>query len=159
MCNGGNRHSCFSAFKLPIPHPAISCNGVHGVHLFAHILRQRDLAAGADEVVLRIIDLEVFIAQDVIIQKARGQLARQREAADSQRIYLRLRQRGGGFLYKTLSKRPVDVQVHARLVRLRAIFFHEIGGKPDRVAEVVPHQTGHHGVQINHYQGIRPECV
>ena len=109
MRNGGNRHSCFSAFKLPIPLPAIPCNGVHGVHLFAHILRQRDLAAGADEVVLRIIDLEVFIAQDVIIQKARGQLARQREAADSQRIYLRLRQRGGGFLYKTLGKYPVNV--------------------------------------------------
>ena len=94
---------------LPVPLPAISRDGVHGVHLFAHILRQRDLAAGADEIVLRIIDLEVFIAQDVIIQKARGQLARQCEAADSQRIYLRLRQRGGGFLYKTLGKRPVDV--------------------------------------------------
>ena len=81
----------------------------HFVHVLPHILRQRDLAAGADEVVLRIIDLEVFIAQDVILQKARGQLARQREAADSQRIYLRLRQRGGGFLYKTLGKYPVNV--------------------------------------------------
>ena len=91
---------------LPVPLPAIPCNGVHGVHLFPHIIRQRDLAAGADEVVLRIIDLEVFIAQDVIIQKARGQLARQCEAADSQR---RLRQRGGGFLYETLGKCPVNV--------------------------------------------------
>ena len=62
MRNGGNRHSCFFAFKLPIPHPAVPRNGVHGVHLFAHILRQRDLAAGADEVVLGILDLEVFIA-------------------------------------------------------------------------------------------------
>ena len=95
--------------RLPVPHPAIPCNSVHSVHLFAHILRQRDLAAGADEVVLRIIDLEVFIAQDVIIQKARGQLARQREAADSQRIYLRLHQRGGGFLYEALGERPENI--------------------------------------------------
>ena len=94
---------------LPVPLPAIPCNGVHGVHLFPHIIRQRDLAAGADEVVLRIIDLEVFIAQDVIIQKARGQLTRQREAADPQRIYLRLRQRGGGFLYEALGKCPENV--------------------------------------------------
>ena len=95
--------------RLPVPHPAIPCNGVHSVHLLPHILRQRDLAAGADEVVLGTIDLEVFIAQNIIIQKARGQLARQREAADSQRIYLRLRQRGGGFLYETLGKRPENV--------------------------------------------------
>ena len=95
--------------RLPVPHPAIPGNGVHGVHLFAHILRQRDLAAGADEIVLGILDLEGFIAQDVIIQKARGQLARQREAADSQRIYLRLRQRGGDFLYKILGECPENV--------------------------------------------------
>ena len=94
---------------FPVPHPAIPGNGVHSVHLLPHILRQRDLAAGADEVVLGIIDLEIFVAQDVVIQKARGQLARQREAADSQRINLRLRQRGGGFLYKTLGKCPENV--------------------------------------------------
>src|SRR5699024_2650479 len=51
---------------LSVPLPAILHDGVHGVHLFLHVLRQRDLATGPDQVVLRILDPEVFVPHDVI---------------------------------------------------------------------------------------------
>ena len=111
---------------LSVPLPAILHDGVHGVHLFLHVLRQRDLAAGPDQVVLRGVDLEVLIPRDVVVQEARRQLARQRKAAVAQRRHLRLRQRGRGLFEEPLRERPVDVQVQPRPVRLRAVLLHEV---------------------------------
>ena len=93
----------------PVPHPAVPHDGVHGVHLFLHVLRQRDLAARAHQIVLRGVDLEVLVPRKVVVQKARRQFARQRKAAVSQRRGLRLRQRGRGLLQEPLRERPVDV--------------------------------------------------
>ena len=93
----------------PVPIPSVPHDGVHGVHLLSHVLRQRDLAAGAGQIVFRVFDFEVFVSRDVIIQEPGGQLARQRKAAIPQRLRFRFRQRRRGLLQKSLRKRPIDV--------------------------------------------------
>ena len=63
---------------------------VHLVQFLEHILRQSDLTARTHQIVLRILDLKVGAAQNIIIQEAGSQLTGQSKTAQGQGIYLLL---------------------------------------------------------------------
>ena len=129
-------------------------DGVHGGELGVHVLGQGHLAAGADEVVLILFDLEVFIADEEVIQKSCGQLAGDGEAAEGQGVHLGIGEGAGGFAEEAVGKGPEDVQVNAGAGGVEGVFLGEVGGKAHRIAEVMPHETGHDGVQVDDHEGL-----
>ena len=49
-------------------------------------------------------------------------------------------------------KQILGVLTRNRLIGVLAVFFHKVGSKANRIPEIVTHQSGHNGVQINDYQ-------
>ena len=128
--------------------------GVHSVLFFLHVFCKGDLAAGADDVVVVFFDLEVFVAGDVVIQEAGGELAGEDEAAHAQRIDFIGREDLGGLAQEAVREGPEDVEVDARLVRVFAVFLGEVRGEANGVAEIMGHEARHDGVQVNDDNGL-----
>ena len=105
--------------------------------------------AGADEIVLGLLDFEILVAHNIIRQEARGQFASEREAAQRQRIDLAIRQRRGRLLQEALGKRPEYVQVQPGLFSLPAVLLDKVGRKADGLAEIMTHKPRHNGVKID----------
>ena len=129
-------------------------DGVHGGELGVHVLGEGHLAAGADEVVLILFDLEVFIADEEVIQEAGCQLAGDGEAAQGQGVHLGIGEGAGGFAEEAVGKGPEDVQVNAGAGGVEGVFLGEVGGKTHGIAEVVPHEAGHNRVQVDDHEGL-----
>ena len=83
-----------------------------------------------DQIVFRVVDLEIGVTLDVVVQEPHGQLRRQRKAALGQGIDLRLGQRGSGIFQKAVGKGFKYLQIHSSLLRLGAILLHEVGSRP-----------------------------
>lgn len=124
-------------FGLFVAACAVLYDGVHRVHFIQHVLCKGNLAARTDKVMLRLFDLKVLIANDVVREEARCKLAGKRKAAERQRIHFGFRQRRGGLFKEALGKCPENIEVYAGLFRMIAIFFHKICSKADGIAEIV----------------------
>ena len=102
---------------------------------------------------LRVIGFKVWIAQKVIVQKARRKLCGQGKAAPGQQIDLPLRKRGRRLFEKPLGERAEYRQVHPRPLRLRAVLLHKVCRRADRVPKIMPHKPGHNRIQVDHRNG------
>ena len=108
---------------------------------------------------LFVFNLEILVADDIVVEEARCQLAGERKAAQPERIDLGFGERGRGFLNKSLGERPIDIEVHARLVGFGRIFFDKVCRKTDCVAEIVTDQTRHDGIQVDDDQSLARRLV
>ena len=128
-------------------------DGFHLLPFVQHILAQGNLAAGADEVVLGIADVEIGVSTQVVVQEPGGQLGGEHNAAQTQGIGLQLGHGFGRHIEKTFCKCPEHLHIHTSLGGIGAVLFTVVGGETNGIAEIMAHKAGHDGIQINYHKG------
>ena len=111
-------------------------DAAHLVPFFFHVPDKLELRPGAVEVVLGILDGEIFIPFEIVRQKARAALERHRIGSERKAGDLLFRQRGAG-LDKAAGKDAEQMQVEPDLVEVLLVLGRRGGAEADRVAEVV----------------------
>ncbi len=127
--------------------------------LLLDALDQPELGAAAVEVVSAAPRGEVRIAAQVIREETHPDHQRDEQARERQLGALRRRQEAAGSCEVALhqGREHLGPQRDARQVAL--VFGRGAGGSSHEVAEVVEHQAGHHGVEIDHAERLARPVV
>ena len=112
------------------------------------------LVAGADEIVLLVLDFVVGVAVYVVGEEADG--LHKREQAGGVRQILPLDRGQERFrAFQIASCEGLEyLHIEIDLLQLRGVFGHRIGGRTEEISEVREHIAWHHGVQVDDTQNL-----
>ena len=118
-----------------------------------HFLQELELRAGANQIVFRVIHLEIHVAVQIIAQEANAYFQRHQLGSHGQGQQFGFVQAAAEGFQIALRKGTVIGQAEMHLVKIGLVLQRRAGAEADGVAKVVGRQTGHHRVQIDDAQG------
>lgn len=121
------------------------------------ILCQGKLAAGPDQVVIRIVDLEIGVAVEVVVQEPGGKLHGDGERRQHQAVDLLVREGALHLTDEALGEGAELAGVEEDAPGIGLVLRGGAGDEPHGVAEVVHGHPGHDSVQVDDHDG--PFCV